>query len=97
MKRPPIDVDAFTNRLLLDLWLDATASYWERRARQLEAARPTPADLFHGNASPRELNERWQELTDAAQACRNRAAFLDGSRTELDNTLDDLTDQEHAA
>ena len=50
------------------------ATYWTRRAEALEGARPRPED-FHGRATREELSRRWRELTEAARACRSRAAL----------------------
>lgn len=90
MRRPLVDVDAFERRVLLDAWLDATATYWERRARELEAARPRRGD-YPGRATPAEIVEQHQRLTAAADACRNRAAFIDATVDEYDATHTDLT------
>lgn len=84
-----VDVDAFERRVLLDAYLDASAVYWERRARQLEAARPCRDD-YTGHATTAEVADQWNRLTAAADACRNRAAFLDASAAEVHDTLTDL-------
>jgi hypothetical protein len=76
-------------RALQDAWLQASPGFWERRARQLEAARPRPGD-FNGNRTSAELAEASRRLTEAAQACRNRAHTLDLARDQLDETLVDL-------
>lgn len=62
---------------LKEAWLGAASTYWEDRARQLEAARPRPGD-FTGQATPEGLAERWRRLTGAAAACRARASGADG-------------------
>jgi hypothetical protein len=66
-------VEHFRARVLQDALNEATASYWLRRARQFEAARPEP-DEFHGEATRLQLRAKWYELTEAAEACRHRAA-----------------------
>lgn len=43
-------------RVLHDAWLEGSARYWEGRARQLEAARPTRAEI---DAAPAEPPTRW--------------------------------------
>jgi hypothetical protein len=59
-------------RVLVDALLEAWPTYWERRARALEAARPRAGD-FRGRASREELRARYDRLTEAARACRARA------------------------
>lgn len=48
---------------------------WDRRAEQLEDARPRPGD-FHGQATREDLAERHARLTEQAAACRLHAEFL---------------------
>lgn len=87
--------DHFAYRVMQDAWADATAAYWRRRAEQLEAARPRPGE-YAGRASIDDLRAQWQRLTDAAQACRARAAFLEASRNAFDETLHDIARSEAA-
>lgn len=75
--------------VLLDVYQQASADYWRRRAAQFEAARPRRGD-FTGQATLEDLRERWDRLTDTAAACRARADFLDAAKTELDDALADL-------
>lgn len=93
MRRPLVDVDAFERRVLLDAWLDATASYWGRRARELEAAMPRPGD-FTGAATIDDVIGQALRLRAAADACRNRAALIDITTDEYDATHTDLTHQD---
>lgn len=79
----------FEYRVIRDAYLDATTTYWERRARTLEAARPRAGD-FTGRATRLELRAQWDRLTAAADACRHRAAFIDATTTELDDALVDI-------
>lgn len=83
---PAYDAGAAAKALLGDIWCEATAAYWMRRAEQFEAARPRRGD-YTGNATAQEIYERYDSLTAAAQACRARAAFLDASIAEYDDTL----------
>lgn len=83
---PDLYVANFQARVLHDAWLEATARFWERRARELEAARPRRGD-FAGAASLADIAARWTGLTEAAQACRSRADMAETSRTELLGTL----------
>lgn len=76
-------------RALQDAWSEGTAIFWERRARQLEAARPRRDD-YPGQAAPADLTSRWDRLTAAAEACRARASFVDATREEFEATLRDL-------
>ena len=64
----------FTARVLADAMSEGTALYWERRARQLEAAAPRPGD-FRGRASDAELAEAGRRCREAAAACRARATL----------------------
>jgi hypothetical protein len=50
-------------------------AFWERRAEQLDDARPRPTD-FHGRASSAELAERDRRLAEQAAACREHAELL---------------------
>jgi hypothetical protein len=66
-------VEQFVYRLVTDCLNEATRSYWLRRARDFEDARPTWDDDYHGAAARDELREQWYRLTAIAQACRARA------------------------
>lgn len=83
---PRYDAGAAAKALLGDVWCEATAAYWLRRAAQLEAARPRRSD-YNGNATLQEISDRYADLTQAAEACRARAAFLDASLAEYEDTL----------
>lgn len=83
-------VEHFAYRVMRDAYLDATAAYWERRARTFEAARPRVGD-FTGAATSAELRAQWDRLTVVAAACRNRAAFIDMTSTEFDEALIDIS------
>lgn len=83
------DPAAFEHDVLLDAWHYGNAVFWTRRARQLEAARPRRGD-YPGRATPNETRTRWDRLTNAATACRNRAAFLDATLAEFEDTTHDL-------
>jgi hypothetical protein len=75
---------------LADAWMVGSRIYWERRARQLEAARPRPGD-YAGRANRKDLTDRHLRLTAAAAACRRRATGLDDLvRVQLVETLEDL-------
>lgn len=80
---------AVAHRVLLDAWLDGSRLYWQRRARQLEDARPRRGD-FTGRATPDQLTACWDRLTEAAAACRARASLDDVARTEANEALSDL-------
>jgi hypothetical protein len=80
---------AIAYRALTDAWLEGTALYWRGRAVQLEAARPRRGD-FTGHASAAEVRARWDRLTEAAAACRTRAALADVARAEFLDTLTDV-------
>jgi hypothetical protein len=81
--------DLFIRRLVQDVWAEAEAVYWERRARQLEDARPRRGD-FNGSSTPAEITARWIRLTEAAAACRARAQLSDLARDQAEATLADV-------
>lgn len=64
----------FTARVLADAMSEGTAMFWDRRARELEAAAPRPGD-FRGCASDAELAEAGRRCREAAAACRARASL----------------------
>jgi hypothetical protein len=74
---------------LREAFQTGTAAYWERRAVELEAARPKRGD-FNGAATPADLTERWDRLTAAAAACRARAQLVEQTDRELVDALADL-------
>jgi hypothetical protein len=84
-------VDHFRNRVLQDALTEAWPTYWERRARALEAARPCPGD-FHGNATREDLRAQWCRLTEAARACRARAQVspLELVAADVENVLEEV-------
>ena len=65
----------FRARVLQDAMAEATATYWHRRARAFEAARPRPGDHLPAGTTIADLTERDQRLAATAQACRHRAAM----------------------
>lgn len=77
---------AFAYRFLLDVWLDGSRLFWERRARQLEAAKPRRSD-FTGRATPQDLTAAAERLDQAAAACRARAVFTTASQAAFHDTL----------
>lgn len=75
--------------VLLDVFLSVDSAQWRRRAELLEVARPRPGD-FTGSATREQLLERWERLTAAAEACRQRASFVDATRAQFHDTLRDI-------
>ena len=85
---------------LLEAFLAVDAHQWRRRAEQLDAARPRLDDPteFRGRATTdADLAERHRRLTEAAEACRRRAAFVDASRAAFEGTLHSMAHGEGAA
>ena len=82
-------LEKFAHDLLVDAFTDASRAYWLRRAAELEAARPRRGD-FTGNATPQSLSAAWDRLTQAAAACRARAASTDVAIAEALEALHDL-------
>ncbi|MGD8214042.1 hypothetical protein [Aestuariimicrobium sp. Y1814] len=74
---PPNWVEDFGRRVLADAMTSATASYWLRRARAFEDARPRPGD-FTGRATAAELAELDRRCRETAEACRSQAALWVG-------------------
>lgn len=80
---------AIAYRALQDFWLMGERMFWERRARQLEAAKPRRTD-YTGRATVQDLTAAIERLDDAAAACRARGTFTDASRATFDDTLASL-------
>lgn len=68
-----VHLDHFVYRLMRDAMNEGTALYWQRRADQLDAARPRPGD-YTGHATDEQIKATDQRLAEAAEACRARAA-----------------------
>ena len=66
-------LDQFVRRIVLNAINEADATYWLRRACELEAGMSRPDD-YAGNATREELAARNRRLREVACACRNRAA-----------------------
>lgn len=65
----------FSVRLIEEAISDALPFVWERRAEQLEQARPRPGD-FNGLATAEDLATRDQRLAEQAAAVREHAELL---------------------
>lgn len=74
-------ISHFRARVLQDALTEATAAYFERRARQFEEAAPRPGE-FSGRATRAELADRAARCLEVARACRQHAALLRGLRSE---------------
>ncbi len=96
MTKPPDFATAYAGRLLMDAWQDASAKQWSRRAAQFDAVATRPGD-FLGQSTPEQRRERAERCAAAAQACRNRAAYLDASLAEFLQTLAAVAAMEDAA
>lgn len=68
-------VSQFAVRMFEDAIADALPCIWDKRAEDLENARPKPGD-FHGQATREDLAERYARLTEQADACREHAELL---------------------
>ena len=64
----------FNARVLADCLAEATATFWERRAKAFENAAPRPGD-YVGRATAAELSAARVRCLDAAAACRARASL----------------------
>ena len=69
----PLDtyVEHFQTRVLRDAFNQATATYWESRARTFEWALGRESD-YQGRSTQEQRDERDQRLTEAATECRRR-------------------------
>ena len=66
------DLTRFQRDVLLDSLQEATACYWERRAKQLAEGLPRPTDrIVIGDQT-----ERVDRITAQMTACRNHASLL---------------------
>lgn len=82
-----------TARLFQDVWAQAWAATWERRARAFEWSAPRPGD-YTGRATPEQLEDRARRAEAAALACRRRATGADGLvDLALIHTVDDTVDR----
>jgi len=74
-------LDHFRARVLQDALNEATASYWLRRAEAFENARTRPgerpAEPPGAPVGSEAARARDEGLAATAQACRNRAAFIE--------------------
>ncbi len=84
--------------MLIDALAEGMARFWERRAVTMEDARPRPGD-FVGKATPSELAERFQRLTNAALQCRRHAQLLrtDGLPPHIHDEIADVLTETRAA
>ncbi|HSX67224.1 hypothetical protein [Nocardioides sp.] len=87
--RTPDNGHHFAYRVIQDAWDDASAAGWIHRAELYEWARPRPEDFVPAHVTPEERQERWNRLTELANACRARAALAWHSEAELRDALED--------
>ena len=82
-------IDRFVRDMLAEVLLAADSQWWQRRAGDLEAAKPRP-DEYHGRATREELSEAWRRCHAAAEACRLRArmAHYDSAREDVADALE---------
>ncbi len=78
----------FHQRVVSDALAEATASYWERRARTFEDAAPRPGD-HPGRATAADLSAARERCLGVAAACRARAS-LEASGGPLDPAVASL-------
>lgn len=69
------ELGPFARRVGEEALTTAMPAFWERRAEQLDEARPRRSD-FNGRASSAELAERDRRLAEQAAACRAHAEVL---------------------
>lgn len=73
-KAPAARTIQFMARVLQDAMAEASAAYWERRARTFEEAAPRPGD-YTGHASTADLEAGTARCQLAAKVCRQRASI----------------------
>ena len=76
-------LEHFGRRVLLDALAEAAPAYWRRRAEALRAARHNPTSDYLPPERLQAARARWAELTAAADACDNKATFLEAYGREL--------------
>ena len=69
------ELGPFARRVVEEALTTAMPAFWERRAEQLDEARPRRSD-FNGRASSAELAERDRRLAEQAAACRAHAEVI---------------------
>ena len=69
------ELGPFARRVVEEALTTAMPAFWERRAVELDEARPRRSD-FNGRASSAELAERDRRLAEQAAACREHAELL---------------------
>ena len=69
------ELGPFARRVVEEALTTAMPGFWERRAAELDDARPRRSD-FNGRASSAELAERDRRLAELAAACREHAEVL---------------------
>lgn len=87
----PVTAEARDDALVAQIeaaWLVAEQTYWERRAREFEAARPRRND-FHGQATRAQLRARYDALTETAAAYRARGGLAFIARAAAQDALAD--------
>jgi hypothetical protein len=89
LKPAPHDTHHFAYRVIQEAWDEATAAGWIRRAELYEWARPRPGDFVPTHVTTEERTERYERLTELANACRARATLAWHSEAELRAALDD--------
>ncbi|MDP9822773.1 hypothetical protein [Nocardioides massiliensis] len=78
--------DQMAARFVQDALSQGIAATWERRARMIEWARPTPQD-FPGQSTELELRRKWHELTLIARNCRHRATLALEDQTIAEDVM----------
>jgi hypothetical protein len=69
------ELGPFARRAAEEALTTAMPGFWERRAAELDDARPRRSD-FNGRASSAALAERDRRLAEQAAACREHAELL---------------------
>lgn len=67
-------LDQFLRRLLIDCLMEQSREYWLERASTFENARSRVGD-FTGLATPEQIRDQDERLSEIAQACRNAATL----------------------
>jgi hypothetical protein len=65
----------FLGYVLQDALNEANAAYWERRALDLDRARPRPGEWRATHITPESLRARDRALSEDAAACRELATL----------------------
>lgn len=79
----PAEIEQFGVRLVQDAITEADAAQWRKRAEQFEMFKPGAQQAEGCTPEERDrLRAKWHRCHVTAQACRNKAAFIEWCRRD---------------